>query len=334
MRSRLVLVTGAFGNLGRSVVAKLLSEGHRVRAFDLPSPKNRRAARALAARVELVWGDLQRVPDVERAIRNVDAVAHLAAILPPMSERKPQAARAVNIEGTRNLVRAAERVRPELPFVFASSCSVYGAGVRGLATADSFTEASDVYTETKLAAEAILRSSPLAWVILRVGAAIEASAAATDPIVMRLMFEIDPENPVELVHGKDVANAVVRAIEVQGAHRKILPIGGGPSCRLRQRELLELSLGSLGLGTLPASAFGRARYYTCWLDSEEAQRLLAFQEHDLATIERDLAVRFGRLRPLVSLLGPLVTRSLLLLSGPYRKQPARPSLRALIDAGY
>jgi UDP-glucose 4-epimerase len=336
MQSRVVLVTGAFGNLGRSVVKRLLREGQRVRAFDLPTRRNRRAARAWPNEVEVMFGDLTQVGQVERAVQGVDAVIHLAAILPPASERRPELARAVNLEGTRRLIAAAQRARKDMPFVFSSSCAVYGpsAGARGLAGPDSPTEATDVYTETKLGAEAVLRESSLAWVILRLGAAIEDSAGATDPIVLRLMFEIDPDNPIELVHGEDVATALVRATQCEAAYRRILPVGGGPSCRLKQRDLLNMSMGVLGIGPLPDSAFGRAPYYTCWLDTQQAQQLLRFQEHDLSAIQRDLAARFARLRPLTAWSAPLLQRALLLLSGPHQGRPPRPSFRALIDAGY
>lgn len=331
----LVLVTGAFGNLGRTVVDHLVREGLRVRAFDLPAAARRRAA-ALPPEVEVCAGDITRAADVERAAAGVDAVAHLAALLPPLSERQPEVARRVNVAGTRLLVEALCRQRPGAPFVLASSCSVYGPAqaARGLAGAESPTEATDVYTETKLAAEELLRASDLSWVIFRLGAAIEGSAAATDPIVLRLMFEIDPEHPIELVHGEDVARAVARALAVPAAHRRVLPIGGGASCRLTQVQLLELSLGVVGVTNLPRKAFGRAPYYTSWLDTAESQRLLDYQRHDLAAIRRDLEARFGRWRPLLRVAAPLVRRGLLRLSGPYRGAPPRPTLRDLIEAGH
>ncbi len=332
---RLVLVTGAFGNLGRSVVSKLVAEGHRVRAFDLPTPANRRAAaRVDAATVEVLLGDVTRDEDVERAVDGVDAIAHLAAILPPVSERKPAAARAVNLEGTRRVIDAAVRRNPNMPFVLTSSFSVYGpsAPARGIARGDSPTEASDVYTETKLGAEDLLRASPLAWVILRVGAAVEGSGA-NDPVVIRLMFEVHPDNPIELVHGEDVATAVARAIDVPEAHRKVLPIGGGPTCRLTQRELLATTLGTLGVRDIPTAAFGRSPYYTPWLDTEESQRLLRYQEHDLEAIKRDLAARFGVMLPVIRLFGPVIRWGLLRLSGPLRGDPPRPRWQDHIDAG-
>lgn len=331
----LVLVTGAFGNLGRCVVRRLAEDGMRVRAFDLPTAANRRAARDLPAAAEACLGDITCDGDVERGVDGVDALVHLAGVLPPLSERRPEMARAVNLGGTRALVEAAVRGRPGMPFVFTSSCSVYGPSQRqrGLARGDSPTEATDAYTETKLAAEAVLRDSPLAWVILRLGAAIEGSAAATDPIVLRLMFEIDPQHPIELVHAEDVARAAARALVVPEAHRRILPIGGGPSCRLTHRQMIETTFAAIGVNGLPDSAFGSAAYYTSWLDTDEAQRLLDFQRHDLDRIRADVATRFARWRPLVRLAAPLVRYGLLRFSGPHRGRPPRPTLQALIDAG-
>jgi len=330
------LVTGAFGNLGRSLVRALVGDGWRVRAFDLPTSANRRAARSLPASVEPFFGDLTRAADIERAVGSIDAVAHFAGVLPPLADRKPALARAVNLDATRLLIDAVVAQRGDVPFVFASSCSVYGPeqAARGVARGDSPTVATDVYTETKLAAESILRAAPLRWVILRLGAAVEGSAAATDPIVLRLMFEIAPDNPIEVVHGDDVARAAARALIVPAAHHRVLPIGGGASCRLTQRQLLETSLSAIGVQGLPAAAFGKAPYYTCWLDSTEAQELLDFQHNDFERIRAALVARFALARPFVRPFAPLVLRGLLRLSGPYRGAPPRPTWRALMDAGY
>ena len=84
-----VLVTGAAGNLGRSVVTRILERGDVVRAFDLPTRVNEKRLREFGPRVEIALGDVTNVDDVARAVRGVDAVAHLAGIIPPLSERHP-----------------------------------------------------------------------------------------------------------------------------------------------------------------------------------------------------------------------------------------------------
>jgi nucleoside-diphosphate-sugar epimerase len=332
----LVLVTGAAGNLGQSVVSRLLAEGHRVRATDLPSRRNRRVLGSLGPGATTMFGDVTNVDDVARAVKDVDAIAHLAAILPPFSERNPRATHDVNVNGTRLLVDAAVATGRPLPFVLTSSVSTHGPnlGKQGVAGPDTEVVGTDAYSSSKVEAEAIVRASPLAWVVLRVGAAIEGSAAMSDPIVMRLMFEIDPEHPIEIVHGEDVATAVVNAILEPAAHRRVFPIGGGATCRMTQGDLLRESLGMVGVGELPRSAFGSAAYYTCWLDTTESQRVLRFQAHDFEAIRADMKRRFGPFGPLLRVFAPLSRRILLRYSGPHRGEPSRPTWKALIDAGF
>src|SRR5436309_11433858 len=68
--SRLVLVTGCTGRIGKAVVAELAQRGHRVRGFD------RVPASGLA---DMVVGDLLDVPALERAAAGAHTLIHLAA---------------------------------------------------------------------------------------------------------------------------------------------------------------------------------------------------------------------------------------------------------------
>lgn len=332
-----VLVTGAAGNLGQSIVRKLLARGVRVRAFDLPTKANQKRLHAFGDNVELALGDITKPEDVARAVASVDAIAHLAGVLPPITERKLGLANAVNAEGTKNIIAAAEKAAPGCRLVFASSCSVYGFGqaARGIATSDSPTEGTDEYTKSKLAAEAALRASTLDWTILRVSAAaLEGSPTAQDPMVIRLMFEYAADHPIELVHGEDVATAFTNALFEPGASKKILPIAGGESCRTTQRGLFELIFGMIGVKNLPESVHGNHPNYTCWMDTSESQRLLAYQSKGLEDIRRDMAAHLGMLVPLARLASPIVRLYLLRLSGPYTGEPPRPTWQDQIAAGH
>ena len=121
-----VLLTGAFGNLGGHTVRELLRQGYTVRAFDLPTPANRKAARAFGDRIEVIWGDIRDADAVRQAAAGQDVVLHLAAVIPPISDEKPELARQVNVDGTRNVV-AACRAQPTPPrLFFASTFDLYG----------------------------------------------------------------------------------------------------------------------------------------------------------------------------------------------------------------
>ena len=127
-----VLVTGAFGNIGRSTVEELLKQGHQVRCFDIRTRANEKAARRYRGRVEVSWGDLRRPDDVAAAVADQEAVIHLAFIIPKLSvtgfesEDHPEWAREINVGGTQNLIEAM-KAQPRPPrLLFASSYHIYG----------------------------------------------------------------------------------------------------------------------------------------------------------------------------------------------------------------
>ena len=121
-----VLVTGALGNVGAYTVDALLEEGHDVVGFDLESPRARKVASQLDARVHVVWGDITDPASLGAALEGVDAVVHLAAILPPNVDKAPELARRVNVDATRSLIERMEASPTARRLVFASSEAIFG----------------------------------------------------------------------------------------------------------------------------------------------------------------------------------------------------------------
>ena len=133
-RGDFILVTGAAGFIGSTLVDRLLSEGRRVVGLDSfdsfysEKEKLRNLTSALDhGGFELVRGDIRDSELIDRTFsRGFDAVVHLAALagVRPSFERPADYAD-VNVRGTSVLLDAA--VRHGKPgFVFASSSSVYG----------------------------------------------------------------------------------------------------------------------------------------------------------------------------------------------------------------
>src|SRR5271165_6629510 len=129
MPRTVVLVTGANGEIGRSLLRTLAERGGTdVVAIDLtPLPD---ALRAFA--VATYAGNVvdQSLLDQVAAHHEADVVFHLAALLSTRSERDPDLAHRVNVEGTRNVLRAAQsqssRLGRPVRIVFPSSIAVYG----------------------------------------------------------------------------------------------------------------------------------------------------------------------------------------------------------------
>lgn len=314
-----VLLTGAFGNIGSSAILELVAQGHSVRCFDVPSVANRKAALVLPGGVDVVWGDMRSYGDVARAVRDQDIVVHLAFIIPKLSatgigtEDRPDWSRSVNVGGTQNVI-AAMRAQPQPPrLVFSSSYHVYGPtyNLSGTRRASDPVYATDHYTSHKIECERLVKTSGLEWAILRFAAAL--------PLAIKLdraMFDIPLNNRMEFVHTRDVGLAVANAVSSPEVWGKTLLIGGGPRCQYYYGEIVRSTLEALGVGMLPASAFGTTPFCTDWMDTAESESLLHFQRRTLDDWVKDMRGVVGLRRHLIRLFRPSV-RSWLLSRSPY-----------------
>jgi hypothetical protein len=69
-------------------------------------------------------------------------------------------------------------------------------------------------------------------------------------------------------------------------------------------------MNAMGIGALPAEAFVRTnvrRFFGDWLDTEESQRLLRYQQRGLGDVKADMRKDLGAIVPLIRLLRPLAT---------------------------
>ena len=208
-----VLVTGAFGLVGSATVRHLAAAGRPVVATDLDTPANRRAAGALPAGVRTHWADLTDPAAVEALLATArpSSIIHLAAMIPPLCYATPDLARKVNVEATATFVKVAA-AQPDCPrIVFASSIAVYGPRnphrCAGLLTADTPVRPYDIYGLHKVEAEAIVRESGLAWVILRLGGVLDVEPKLNaDPDLIYLAGALPTDGRLQTVDVRDVAH--------------------------------------------------------------------------------------------------------------------------------
>jgi UDP-glucose 4-epimerase len=313
-----VLVTGAFGNIGRSAVEELIHRGHDVRCFDLKTKANMREARRIKREAESVLGDLCNPEDVALAVQDRDVVVHLAFVIPRLSatgvnsEDDPKWAREVNVGGTGNLIRAMKAQAQPARLLFASSFHIYGY-TQDQAPPRKVTDTPhpiEHYAHHKVECEKMVRESGLEWAIFRLAAALPVRLIF-DPG----MFDVSLDNRIEFVHTRDVGLAIANALEIEEAWGRIWHIGGGPDCQIYQRELVESVLDVVGLGMLPEEAFPSEPYPTDWLDTVESQRVLHYQRHSLKDYLQDLKSKLGIRRYFVRMLRPIL-RSILLSKSP------------------
>lgn len=320
-----VLLTGAAGNLGSETLPFLLERGHTVRCFDLDTAGNRRVLERYAGRVECQFGDITSLDDVRRAVNGIEVVLHNAAIVPPISEIKPELARRVNVEGTRHLIEALKQEAPTARLLFTSSIATFGITQPNEAPprrADSLLTATDHYSAHKIECERMLRESGLTFCVFRIGASPPINPQSADPSLLKFMFERSLKSRVEYVHPRDVGVAEANAVDCDEVWGKVLLIGGGKACQITNRELINGLFEKMGIGALPERAFAGTYLYGDWLDTEESQRLLRYQHHTYQDFLNEVTKNLGLKRFGVGLMAPFVRRFLLRYSAAYKMQPS------------
>lgn len=310
-----VLLTGASGNIGTSTLAALTAQGHRVRALVTDTARGHVAPAFRAhPRVEVVQGDLRDAGSLPGLVEGQDAVLHLAYVIPPRSDEDPTTARAVNLDGTRGLIEAAQQQSRPPRFFFASTFDLFGDTTDQAPPrhADDPVRTTDLYTTHKLQGEEWVRESGLIWSIFRFSDVPLMGLRSPH----RIMFDIPLAQRFEVLHTADAGVAVARLLSTDAAWERVLLVGGGPSCQVTYGEFLFGLLDAMGLGKLPEAAFSTSPYCTDWLDTTDSQALLDYQRHSFADIVEEMRRIAGWRRYVVPPLRPLVRRSILRMS-PY-----------------
>ncbi|QCO98407.1 SDR family NAD(P)-dependent oxidoreductase [Arthrobacter sp. 24S4-2] len=159
-RGLLVLVTGAEGFIGSTLVEELLAAGARVRALCHYKPYRERgflAAYEHDDRVEFIAGDVRDANVVDNAVSGVDIVFHLAALIGiPYSYQAPDSYLQTNVIGTHNVLAACRRHSVRL--VHTSTSEVYGTARVVPIPETHPLQPQSPYSASKIAADSIVMS--------------------------------------------------------------------------------------------------------------------------------------------------------------------------------
>ncbi|MCK4730456.1 MAG: SDR family NAD(P)-dependent oxidoreductase [Candidatus Aenigmarchaeota archaeon] len=169
-----ILITGGAGFIGSVLVRDLLNSNYKVTILDnftfgLESIKEIKDNPNL----KIVRGDIRKSEDIERAIKDIDVVIHLAALVgDPACAAQADIAYEVNFTSTIKLADMCRSLKIN-KFIFASTCSVYGASESDVKlTEKSKLNPVSLYAETRLYAEQgilALANKDFSPIILRFG---------------------------------------------------------------------------------------------------------------------------------------------------------------------
>ncbi|TFB10153.1 NAD-dependent epimerase/dehydratase family protein [Candidatus Marinimicrobia bacterium MT.SAG.2] len=189
-----VLVIGGCGYIGSVLCRKLLAEGYRVRVLDnLMFGMQSIDEISTYEDFEFQKGDFRDVESVVHAMKGIDKVVHLGAIVgDPACDIDSQFTVDVNFAATRMIAEVAKGYGVER-LLFASTCSVYGASNEILDEHSTLSPIS-LYAETKIDAEEIL---------------IKSADSNFNPVILRLatIFGYSPRPRFDLVANLFTAQA-------------------------------------------------------------------------------------------------------------------------------
>ncbi|QIG53191.1 NAD(P)-dependent oxidoreductase [Altererythrobacter sp. BO-6] len=239
-----VLLTGHMGYIGSVLAPKLLDQGHQVVGLDsaLFEGCNFLPERA---KIASVAGDVREfVQDPARAneqLHDIDVVIHLAALSnDPLGDYRPGLTQEINAQASIELARCAKRAGVTR-FVFASSCSNYGASGDGFITEQGTLNPVTAYGRSKVEAEigiSMLADETFSPTFLRASTAYGLSPLIRMDLVVNnltawacttgevhLMSDGSPWRPI--VHVEDIAAAYIATIEADRSeiHNEVFNVG-------------------------------------------------------------------------------------------------------------
>lgn len=153
-----ILITGGAGYIGTALTQLLVQKGYSVRVLDSLRFGGSGLIPFFAyPNFELIKGDVRNKKDVTKAIENIDAVIHLAAIVGfPACRRDPELSYDINVNGTKNLVQS---IKGKMPIFFASTSSVYGKINDEICSEKTKINPLSEYGQQKAEAEKIVRKN-------------------------------------------------------------------------------------------------------------------------------------------------------------------------------
>ena len=284
MRKKKVLLTGASGEVGFETFKELLrrKERYDIRIFNLDRKQERKLFAPYQGQAEMVWGDIRDATMVEKAVKGVDFVLHVAALIPPAADEFPNLAWEINVGGTKNILNAIKKQAKPPRLVFTSSISVYGDRIDNpeIQVGDPLNPSEgDEYARTKIEAEKQIRLSTCTWTIFRLSGILYPKMK-----IQPLMFHMPLNTSLEFCHNTDTGYALVSALETEEVWGKIFNLGGGPSCRTTARDFLKVMMPIFGVkpNAIPEYAFATQNFHSGYYkDGDKLNQILHFQRHSL-----------------------------------------------------
>ena len=292
-----VLVTGAGGFIASHLMERLVSEGAQVRGFVRYNSRNdlgmlKWLAPEIFSQIEIMQGDLRDNEAVRNAVRGVDTVFHLGALIAiPYSYVNPREVIDVNIMGTLNVLMAARDLGTRR-VVHTSTSEVYGTAQYVPIDEKHPLQGQSPYSASKIGAdriaESFYRSFETPVVTLRpfntFGPGQSMRAVIPTIIVQALtrdevkLGSLEPSR--DFTFAKDTANGFVKVAEAEGVLGEEINLGNDNTIRIG--DLAEKIFKIIGktpkiVADPQRVRPGKSEVMKLWASNEKAKRMIGWE---------------------------------------------------------
>lgn len=251
-QSKRILITGAGGFIGSHLVERIVKLGAKVRAFVRYNSRNDQGLievlpPQVKEKIDVVMGDLRDSEAVREAIKDIDIVFHLGALIAiPYSYIHPREVVETNIMGTLNVLNAVKDYKAK-KMIHTSTSEVYGTAQYIPIDEKHPLQGQSPYSASKIGAdkiaESFCRSYDLPIVIIRPFNTYgpRQSVRAVIPTVIAQALTQDTVylgslHPTrDLTYVDDVIEAFIKVAESDNSIGEVINIGSG----------FEISIGDL-----------------------------------------------------------------------------------------
>ncbi|MCW3995877.1 MAG: SDR family NAD(P)-dependent oxidoreductase [Candidatus Bathyarchaeota archaeon] len=256
-----ILVTGGAGFIGSHVVDRLVDNEYDVRIFDnLSTGKTENIQKHITkGKAELIKGDIRDTLAVEKSVKDVDVIIHMAALVSvPLSIENPNLTFDINLLGTLNLLRASVKNQID-KFIYISTCAVCGNPEMLPVTEQTPTNPISTYAESKLIGERYCFGFSdrllLKTIILRFFNVYGLRQTMNDysGVITRFIERCIQKKPLiiygdgsqtrDFVNVMDVAEAVLASVRSRAGEGEVFNIASGKPTSINElaKTLLELT---------------------------------------------------------------------------------------------
>ncbi len=282
-----IAITGASGAMGKETLKAVMDSPNNYKVKVLLLKKDKSYARKIKNiyqdRVEIIFGDIRSYNDCLKLAKDSDYLLHLAALIPPKSDRDTSTTISINYGGTKNVVDSIRSLDEKPKLVHISTVAIYGhrdyKHPWGRVGDPLLPSVFDVYATSKMHAERyVLESNLEHFVILR------QTRILYDNLLMKnisdgLMFHTPWNIPIEWVTAKDCGRLMASIIDgdckkqIPSFWKRVFNIGGGERCRQTGYDIFDNGFRLIGdsVETFFKPHWNAERNFHCfWFEDSDA----------------------------------------------------------------